>query len=227
MSLRIGVDLDGTLADLSSIFHECEVTLFGKPTTDEPREPGEEDPQPTDKEKLKAARARSKQHDAVWRALRNTPDLWTRLKPLEPGAVSALYSAAGRHQWEVFFVTQRPRSAGASVQKQTQDWLIANGFPTPSVLTLTGSRGKAANALDLDFLIDDLPKNCIDVISDSKCRPILVLREPDENAEGAAKRMGIGTVRSVAAAIELLSQPAPEPTATAVGRILKALGLSR
>ena len=127
----------------------------------------------------------------------------------------------------MFFITQRPKSAGASVQKQTQEWLIAQGFKTPSVLTLSGSRGKAAHALDLDFLIDDLPKNCIDVISDSKCRPLLIVRNPDPKAEGAAHRMGIGVVRSVAAAIELLSKPAPEPRETAVGRILRTLGLSR
>jgi len=229
MSLRIGVDLDGTLADLSSIFHEYEVTLFGKPTTDddEPIGPDEEAAEPTDKEKLKTAKAKSKQQEAVWSALKNTTDLWTQLKPLEPGAVTALYAAASQHQWEVFFITQRPRSAGASVQRQTQAWLIANGFPTPSVLTLTGSRGKAAHALDLDFLIDDLPKNCIDVISDSKCRPILVLREPDAKTEVTAKRMGIGVVSSVVAAIELLSQPIPQPRETAVRRIVKALGLSR
>ena len=34
MSLRIGVDLDGTLADLSSIYHEYEATLFGGASTD-------------------------------------------------------------------------------------------------------------------------------------------------------------------------------------------------
>jgi len=227
MSLRIGVDLDGTLADLSSLFHEYEAKLFGQPTTDEPSEPGEEEPEPTDKEKLKAAKEKSRQQEQVWRALRSTPDFWTMLKPLEPAAVSALYAAAAAHNWEVFFVTQRPRSAGASVQKQTQDWLMANGFPTPSVLTLIGPRGKAAHALDLDFLIDDLPKNCIDVIADSKCRPILVLRRPDAKAEGGAKGMGIWVWRSVVEAIELLAQPTPEPRETAVGRILRTLGLSR
>lgn len=219
--------MDGTLADLSSLFHEYEAQLFGQPTTDEPREPGEEDPEPTDREKLKAAKEKSKQQEAVWRALRNTLDLWTLLKPLEPGAVSALYAAMVRHDWEVFFITQRPRSAGASVQKQTQDWLIANGFPTPSVLTLSGSRGRAAQALDLDFLIDDLPKNCIDVLSDSACRPILVMRDGNQRAVEAARRMNIGVVRSVTEAIALLAQPASELRVTAVGRILKMLGLAK
>lgn len=227
MSLRIGVDMDGTVADLSSIYHAYEVELFGQATADEPTDLAEEEPEPSTKEKLKAAKAKTKQHDAVWRALRSTPNFWTLLKPIEAGAVSALYAAAEQHKWEVFFITQRPRSAGASVQKQTQEWLIAQGFKTPSVLTLSGSRGKAAHALDLDFLIDDLPKNCIDVISDSKCRPLLVVRNTDPKAEGAAQRMGIGVVRSVAAAIELLSKPAPEPRETAVGRILRTLGLSR
>ena len=113
------------------------------------------------------------------------------------------------------------------MQKQSQDWLIAQGFVTPSVLTLTGSRGKAAHALDLDFLIDDLPKNCIDVMSDSKCRPILVMRAPDPNAEQAARRMNIGVVHSVSEAIALMAQPAPEVRQNAVERILKALGLAR
>src|SRR6478736_1719094 len=106
MSLRIGVDLDGTLADLSSIYHEYEETLFGKPSDDvvvEPQEPAEK---VTDKEKLKAAKERSLRQDQVWRALKKTPNFWTLLKPLEPNAVAALYAATIEHNWEVFFVTQ-------------------------------------------------------------------------------------------------------------------------
>ena len=104
---------------------------------------------------------------------------------------------------------------------------MAQGFIAPSVLTLTGSRGKAAHALELDVLIDDLPKNCVDVISDSKCRPILVLRRSDKKAEDAARQMKIGVVRSVGEAIQLLATPMPEPRETSVARILKLLGLSR
>ena len=227
MSLRIGVDLDGTLADLSSIYHEYEQALFGKPSDDDVVEPGEEASKPTNKEKLKKAKERSRRQEQVWRTLKETPDFWTLLKPLEPGAVAALYNATLEHNWEVFFITQRPRAAGASVQKQTQDWLIGEGFATPSVLTLVGSRGKAAHALDLDFLIDDLPKNCVDVISDSKCRPLLIVRRHDSKAEDAARRMNIGVVHSITEALALLAQPEPEVRDTAVRRILKALGLTR
>ena len=115
---------------------------------------------------------------------------------------------------------QRPQTAGATVQRQSQRWLIDQGFDMPSVLTLTGARGKAAHALDLDFLIDDLPKNCIDVISDSKCRPLLFLRRSDATTEATAHRLGIGIVRSVSEAIDLLAQrglPSRPPEASVSG----------
>jgi 5'(3')-deoxyribonucleotidase len=229
MSLRVGVDLDGTLADLSSEFHEVEQRMFGRQVLDEPNDDDEADAnaEPVAKANLKTAKRRSREQEAVWRAIRDTPDFWMQLKPIEPAAVRALQAATDQFQWEVFFITQRPRTAGASVQKQSQNWLIAQGFAVPSVLTLSGSRGKAVHALDLDFLIDDLPKNCIDVISDSKCRPILVLRKPDPHSEEAARRMNIGVVRSVEEAIGYLAQPAPEARTNTVLKILRALGLSR
>jgi hypothetical protein len=241
VSLRIGVDLDGTLADLSSMYHQYEDELFGDhgvgiaddaegaETAGDAEPAPEPEPQPelSDKAKLKAAKEATRRRDAVWRALRNTPDLWTLLDPIEEGAVRQLQEAVNTHNWEVFFITQRPKSKGASVQAQSQRWLIAQGFEVPSVLTLTGSRGKAAHALDLDFLIDDLPKNCVDVVSDSKCRPILVLREPDPAAEAAAKRMNIGVVRSVCDAVAFLKQPAETPRKSIVSNVLRHLGLAR
>jgi len=92
------------------------------------------------------------------------------LEPIERGVVRQLFDIACARDWEVFFVTQRPGTMGETVQRQTQRWLIDQGFQTPSVLTLGGSRGRACGALELDFLIDDLPKNCVDVVADSKCR---------------------------------------------------------
>lgn len=227
MSLRIGVDMDGTLADLSSVYHEYEETLFGARSEDAAEEPDDEGAELSDKDKLKAAKLASKQREAVWRAIRQTSNFWTQLKPIEPDAVRALYAAMVSRDWEVFFITQRPKTAGASVQAQTQKWLVEQGFETPSVLTLSGSRGKAAHALDLDFLIDDLPKNCVDVISDSRCRPLLILREPNIPAEQTAARMNIGVVRSVSDAIDLLKQPHEIARESMVTNVLRKLGLVR
>lgn len=234
MSLRIGVDLDGTLADLSSFYREVERQIADAA----PESRSSEVPDvlesrssevvevPSDKSRLKAARADSRLHRAVWKALQATPDLWLQLKPLEDGAVRRLYETSIALNWEVFFITQRPKSEGSSVQRQTQKWLVDQGFECPSVLTLRGPRGKAAHALDLDFLLDDLAQNCVDVVSDSKCRPLLVLRKPDEAAETAARNLRIGVVRSIHEAVDLLSAPAPAPRETIVTRVLKSLRLA-
>lgn len=229
MSLRLGVDLDGTLADLSTFYRDVEREMDAGTVTlpaEALAEAGPEVQEPTDKEKLKAARRGSRKHKAVWKALQATPDLWLQLKPIEDGAVRRLYEASVSLNWEVFFITQRPKSEGASVQRQTQQWLVAQGFECPSVLPLRGPRGKAAHALDLDFLLDDLAQNCVDVVADSKCRPLLVLRKPDDAAETTARQLKIGIVRSIHEAVDLLSQPAAVPRETVVSRVLKRLGFA-
>ncbi len=220
MSLRVGIDLDGTLANLSALYRAFERQIPGSHGPDTP------EPERSDKERLTDAKTGARRHEAVWRALQRTPDLWTLLEPMEPGAVGRLHEVSLALNWEVFFITQRPKSAGASVQRQTQQWLVAQGFEWPSVLTLRGPRGRAAHALDLDFLLDDLPKNCVDVVSDSRCRPILVLREPDPDAEAAAARLHMGVVRSIHDAVNLLAQPAEAPRKTVVTRVMEQLGLA-
>ena len=144
--------------------------------------------------------------DRVWRAIEDTPDFWTTLKPLEEGAIARLYELTVELNWEVFFITQRPATAGATVQLQTQRWLIEHGFPTPSVIPLSGARGKCAAALHLDYLIDDMPQNCVDVLSESSTRSILLVDADDPIADTSARRLGIGTARSVHEVLDLLVQ---------------------
>ena len=55
------------------------------------------------------------------------------------------------------------------------------GFATPSVIPLSGGRGKRAAALQLDYLVDDTPQNCVDVLADSSTRAILLV-DPDDLA---------------------------------------------
>lgn len=222
MSLRVGVDLDGTLANLSKLYRE----VSGRFSEQSRSAEGQSEPQAEpDSVRLKDARADARRHQAVWRALQQTPDLWVTLDPLEAGAVQRLYALSLTLTWEVFFITQRPRSEGESVQRQTQNWLIREGFECPCVLTLRGPRGQAARALDLDFLIDDLPQNCVDVVSESSCRPILIQRKPDPAAELAARRLNIGIAASFHQALDLLTQPTETSRETTARRVLKSLRL--
>lgn len=195
--LRIACDLDGTLADLSSAYRKVE------------------------------GRLQSDSDGVVWDAIRGIEDFWTTLEPLEPGVIRRLFELSQAGQWEVFFMTQRPMTSGETVQRQTQRWLMAQGFETPSVVTVPGSRGRAALALDLDFLIDDLPRNCVDVVSDSRCRPLLVSRGKDPEGEETAMRFKISVVRSVGEALDLLAASVPVPVDdTFSQRVFRRLGLA-
>jgi hypothetical protein len=220
--LRIGFDMDGTLANLSSAYADVEARLFGASGVDH------EQPAPEDREieqhgdpqakataeaearqaadRRLAARNAPRHRDRVWRTIEATPNFWTTLKPIEKGAVKRLYQLTGELNWEVFFITQRPATAGGTVQWQTHRWLVEQGFLTPSVIPLSGGRGKAASALRLDYLIDDTPQNCVDVISDSSTRAILLVDPDDPLAENSARRLGIGTAHSVHEVLDLLVQ---------------------
>jgi hypothetical protein len=92
------------------------------------------------------------------------------------------------------------------VQRQTHKWLVEHGFKTPSVIPLSGGRGKAASALRLDYLVDDTPQNCVDVLSDSSTRAILLVDHDDPHAESSARRLGIGVAHSVHEVLDLLVQ---------------------
>jgi hypothetical protein len=232
MTVRIGVDLDGTLADLSAAFRTIETTLFGMAADQSaPADAGEpaetqpsSDPIPettTDRNPLRDA---ARRRDRIWQVARATEDFWMSLQPIEPDVIRRLHELALTRKWDVFFLTQRPRTAGDTVLRQTQRWLAAHGFEMPSVLPLAGSRGRAAAALELNFLIDDLPKNCLDVIADSDCRPILVVRGSDEAVQRSAKSHRIPVVRSVSEALDLLEHPS-RLSHGGIRRFLETLGL--
>jgi len=203
LPLRIAFDMDGTLADLDSSYLEIRRRIR-EGLEDNGQSPAPESRE-TEQRRFVSQRDTDSRH-RVWREIEATPDFWLSLRPLEDGVLSRLYELATEHCWEVFFVTQRPSTAGNTVQTQTHRWLVKHGFPEPNVIPLSGGRGKAASALKLDYLIDDTPQNCVDVLSDSATRAILLVRDGDETVESSARRLGIGTARSVREVLDLLVQ---------------------
>ena len=169
----------------------------------------------------------TRQQRKLWRHVESIDNFWETLAELEPGAISRLAALAADRRWEIIFLTKRPESAGSIAQVQSQRWLESKGFPLPSVYVVQGSRGRIAAALGLDIVIDDRPENCLDVVVDSKARAILVWREDEKQLPVAARRLGIGVVRSVAECLDILTQidRAGQDDAGVMTKVMRLLGL--
>jgi len=203
VTLRVGFDMDGVLADFAAAYRAIETRLYG------PAEPARvDDPEnvPADVGERETPVPARRKRDAIWEAIRATPDFWETLAPLDPGAVRRIHEMTLRHRWETFFITQRPATDGQAVQRQTQRWLVAQGFDLPSVLVIDGSRGAAAGALRLDYHVDDSPTNCVDIRSESAAKPILLVADDDLVGIASARRLGIGTANGIGAALDILDQ---------------------
>jgi len=213
--------MDGVLADFATAFREYGVRVCGpaepppgkalghrrlpgdQPETEEARQTAAERDA---RDRIEHARELRRREDKIWQAIESTPNFWMTLKPIEEGLVARIHAMMLRHRWEVFFITQRPSTEGETVQRQTQHWLVEQGFDLPSVLVLSGSRGAAAKAIRLDYHVDDTSQNCFDVIADSQAKPILLIPPSQHAAIVSAKKLGIGVVHRTSDALDILEQ---------------------
>jgi hypothetical protein len=188
--LRLGIDVDGVVADFRSAFRALAERELGIAPRD-----AESDLTKADIEQL-------------WRAVAGKPNWWLDVPAYEPDQIGRLYSRVRQSRWEVFFMTSRPPSAGDSVQLQTQVWLERYGFFLPSVLTApTGARGELARSLRLDLALDDRIVNCLEIISASNAKAVMVLRNPAEpNARESAEARGVGVVSTFAEALDAIER---------------------
>jgi hypothetical protein len=196
--MRLGFDLDGTLADMHSalvlearrLFPDIDPAAVPNSTaTDEVTGPQDQDADPKAEaadESLSIGALTARQQRELWKAVRARENFWESLDEIEPGALARLHSLVQSRRWELIFLTSRPETAGDTAQAQSHRWLSAHGYPDPSVFVVHGSRGKIAAALHLDVLVDDRPENCLDVAVDSTARGILVWRGDTGKVPGSA-----------------------------------------
>jgi hypothetical protein len=192
VSLRVGLDLDGVIADFRTAFREKAHELAGRTVAVDVKTP---------QDGMSAAEL-----NRVWAAIGRTPQWWITLRPYELGEIERLYRLSRDRRWEVYFLTTRPPSAGDTPQFQTQYWLEKHGFPLPSVLTVPGSRGDLAHALRLDVHIDDRLLNCMDVIAASKTKAIFLARDEGQEAREQALNRGIAVVATLKDAIDAVEE---------------------
>ena len=238
--MRLGVDLDGTVADLQSALAQEARRLFpGIDPAAVPRSAAPaaapvsgatENQDPTAdgaEEELSFGALTSSQQREIWKTVCARHNFWETLKEIEPGALARLYALVLDLRWEVIFLTSRPETEGDTAQSQSHRWLSAHGYLQPSVFVVHGSRGKIAASLALDVIVDDRPENCLDVAVDSSARAILVWRGDEGKVPGSARQLGIGSVQSVNECLDIL-ETLNRPDASQGGmieRLKRLLGL--
>jgi len=193
MALRLGFDMDGVLADFRAAF---EIAARGIAQVTAALDPEDADGEPLTTRDVRR----------VWGHVHRTANWWTKLDAYEPAQIARLYALSRRLRWEVVFMTRRPDSAGDPVQFQTQWWLERHGFYLPAVVTVPGSRGDLANALRLDMIVDDQLHNCVDIVSGSPAKAILLMRDADPAVRDHATSRGIGVVSTLEEALDVLER---------------------
>ncbi len=242
MPLRVGFDLDGTVADMYFALRREAVKLFGdevlrkaEVTPTQPQVIGKEEggkPKLEDdqaaSDALQELHLTSRQQGQLWDHVKEIENFWTTLPELEPGIISRIAKAAHERRWEIIFLTTRPSTKGELVQLQSQRWLEAHGFQFPSVYVVQRSRGKIADALALDAFVDDRPENCLDIAVESQAKVILVWHGNLSDVPPGAKRLGVRPVLTISEALALLVQLDDIRSQPSLMRSLKkAIGLNQ
>lgn len=169
--MKIGVDIDGVLADFVSahsavLFNQTGIKL--PPVSDEWPDVWDYD---------KAAGFTSAQRSAFWEEVKTT-SFWASLLPLEGAleAIARLNELQGDGH-EVYYITSRP---GHKVKHLTEVWLRWHGAENPTVI-ISNDKGSIAKGLELEVMIEDKPENLVDVaratyVPNSHCRLYLTDR---------------------------------------------------
>lgn len=228
MGLRVAIDLDGTVADLSRAMHDIARKKFRKLQEPEPDEPppDADGALPMERPTLGDLGLTHAEIDRLWRHVLKIRDFWTTLPEMQDGLIARIQQLADERRWDVLFITTRPTAAGRTTQVQSQDWLVAKGFRHPSVYVVKGSRGLVATALDLDAVIDDRPENCLDVATQSSARALLVWPGPLDVLGPGVARHHVSVKASAAEALDELVQMDREKRGGVVRTIKRLFGKS-
>lgn len=163
---------DGVLADFTRAFVDAANTVF-------PRHfPDNYVPNSWDWDGLLT----KPEQDRVWQLIKATPNFWSRLRPY-PDNMTALarYLISARHV-DIWLVTSRVRTAGATVARQTEQWIRSCGVRESAnflaVITVEDSSHKqdVYAAVGMDFSIDDFGPTVLECQSIKGHQPFLLSR---------------------------------------------------
>lgn len=155
--MRIGIDVDGVLADFNSAYIARCIEVTGVDLFP---------PRPFDiwtwnyPESYGYTKA---QVSAVWESIKQDELFWVSLEPY-PGAVEFGWTLQAMSEEDLYFITSRP---GVNAKVQTEAWLMAVlDIEHPTVL-ISSEKGLCAKALNLTHYVDDRTENLQSVRAES------------------------------------------------------------
>jgi uncharacterized HAD superfamily protein len=167
--MKIGVDVDGCLADFNAAFIDrvIEVTGIDKfparpfdiPTWDYPQYYGY-----TEDEVAK-----------VWDNIKGDELFWYKTNPY-PDAIYAIQQLTELQvaEHDIYFITNR---MGKRVKLQTEAWLMTPRTGLLPTVLISADKAACCNGLKLDFYIDDKTENCEQVKKHTDTN-VLMMKQP-------------------------------------------------
>jgi 5'(3')-deoxyribonucleotidase len=152
--LKLGIDVDGVLADFTTAYREVCEKIVGKPLPTMPTDWYQSNWGLTNKD-----------HDKAWREVEATHNFYYHLKPLPESKFFNLQALDLTHR--LYFITTRPPTKGLPIEVQTEDWLTRFFFLRNPTVIVTRNKGIVSSALEIDSFIDDRPENLLDIRTNS------------------------------------------------------------
>lgn len=186
--MRLGIDVDGCLADFNSSFMDLIIGVTGRnlfptrpfdiPTWDYPESYGYS----------------NHEVSQVWNVIRQDKLFWASLEPLPSAQTFLTRCAMAADTHDLYFITSRP---GLLAKQQTEAWLLANGgLDRPTVL-VSSMKGWCARALRLDAYLDDKDTNAVDVRMANPSGYTFLLDQPWNRTDVLDQAPGIIRITSV------------------------------
>jgi 5'(3')-deoxyribonucleotidase len=148
--LRIGIDIDDVLVDFISAFREEAEKVLGR-----------ELPHVAEDWAFSNWNITNQERNQIWDSVTATPYWFLKCKPF-PDVREGLEELVGKH--ELYFITSKPDTAGATAQQQSQILLRDElGIYCPTVI-VTRRKGPIAEALGLNAFIDDRDTNLLNIL---------------------------------------------------------------